>query len=1145
MYGRTAERERAGRLLGSVVDGGSAAVALVGDPGSGRSTFLDAIAEDAEGAGVGVVRVAGVEAESELTWSGLHDACRPLRAHLGGLAQHHRAVLEGALALGPPVEADVFAVAVAALQLFASAADERPLAVLVDDFEWLDPSSREVLRFVGRRLDAEGVLLVLTVREVTPDLAGMALIELDALDDAAVASALAAWSGFAVAGPVARQVAAATSGNPLALRELAGRLSREQLVGSAPLPDPLPVGRAAEAIFSGLLESLDDVTRRAVRIVALSATGANDEIEAALRAARLSTDALAAAIEVDLLSRDAARTWFAHPLARAVAHSTASAAEARAAHAALAAAIDGDREPERRARHLAAAADGPDPDVADAVERAADAAFGRGAFGSASALYEDAERLAPARSGSLLLRSGEAALAAGAPARAAELLERSAVALGHDPVLRARCARLRALVAYDTGESRVVSRLRDEADAVAVDAPVVAVELLVDAALIAAVGTWVDEALDASAEAMRLAATLDTRSSVLARVARGAALVVSGDVAMARPMIASWTALLDADDRPDTRRVLRAVAVVLIWAEEYDQAAALLDRLQSSARQRGTAGFLANLLLSSGILAFSTGDWRRMEADLIEAAELAAATGQRRTETMALANLGLFEVHLGRSTAMDRLDEVVRVTAARPPRSVAAIVASARAGYAMLAGRPEDAIAVLQRLGERSQGNPAPMLWEADLADAQLAVGDRARALATLDAFVPRAEIAGNRRSLARAAAVRAVVAEDVERGREWFHRALELVAEPQLPFVQARIEHLWGEHLLSLNRVGEAEPVLRAALTVFDELGAAPWSARCRSLLGESLPEAEPPVLAADEQRIVAALTRGESVAEIAATAFRSPTAIERHLSSAMHKLGVHSRDQLRGDRAPDVVTPRTSVRLLGDFAVMRGEVDLTPPPGMAAKALKLIALSDGLLHVDELTELLWKDAEPGRGRARLRNVLARLRASSGDVIERRGELVSLADDVDVDAARFRSLARRALTAGATDDGRVHAVDALATYGGDLLPDSLYEPWAAVPRERMRVDRLALLDLLTDAAEADGDVAAMARLLDDAIEADPYDEHRYVRLARLHAAQGRPGAALAVEGRARRALAELGLDVSDELTDAARGRSGGPGVKR
>jgi DNA-binding SARP family transcriptional activator len=362
---------------------------------------------------------------------------------------------------------------------------------------------------------------------------------------------------------------------------------------------------------------------------------------------------------------------------------------------------------------------------------------------------------------------------------------------------------------------------------------------------------------------------------------------------------------------------------------------------------------------------------------------------------------------------------------------------------------------------------------------------------------------------------------------------SIALLSEPEIPFAKARVQLLWGERLIGLGDEVGAGPHLDEALAAFERLGAQPWSARCARAIGDGSVVADPaPALTVDERRVAQDVAAGRSVADVATALFRSPQSVERALASAMDKVGAATPEGLRSAlRTPTMpVTIPVEITLLGDFRVRRGDLDLTPPPGMGARALKVVALAEGSLHVDELVETLWPDAEPGRGRTRLRNVLARLRGTSGDLIERRGDVVALLEAVEVDVVAFRHAAAHAFAVGDAAGADAHTRLALAHYGGDLLPDSVYEPWATAARERLRRDHLALLDNLGSHLLREGDIDGATRVLEDAIAADRYDEDRYVRLGEALVDAGRRGAAAGLARRARAALAELDVEPSPAL---------------
>jgi DNA-binding SARP family transcriptional activator len=219
--------------------------------------------------------------------------------------------------------------------------------------------------------------------------------------------------------------------------------------------------------------------------------------------------------------------------------------------------------------------------------------------------------------------------------------------------------------------------------------------------------------------------------------------------------------------------------------------------------------------------------------------------------------------------------------------------------------------------------------------------------------------------------------------------------------------------------------------------------------------------------------------------------------------------------------------LRLLGGFE-LTGDGIGTPPPGRAATLVKVLALRR-TLTVDQAVDLLWPDTDPATGRARLRNLLERVRRSSGPIVERRGDAIAIADDVDIDAVRFDRLTAEALAAPAERRAGL-ARQALVAYRGELLPADRYEDWAAAPRERLQRSHLALVELVAADAESRGDLDEALRLLDVAMEAEPLDTSRHVRAARALLRQGRPTAAGDLVRRAVAQELDLGVRVSPEL---------------
>ena len=434
--GRTDEASQIERLLEGARGGVSATLIVHGEAGIGKTTLLDQIASNA--AGFTVLRAQPLQMESELPFAGLSDLLRPLLPLLDRIPQPQAAALAGALALGPPTPGDRFAAAAATISLLAAGAEEAPVLAIVDDAHWLDRPSREALLFAGRRLEREGVVLLLAARD-SPWLegAGIDRLELRGLGLEAAAT-LADRTGRVISAAVRDRLVGETGGNPLALLEAIATLTDGQLRGMTPIVEPIAVGRSVERSFVQRLEPLPDGTRRALLIAAASYSGEADEVARALAATGLAMTALDAAEQVGLVATRTGRVEFRHPLVRSAAYHDAEPAARRAAHRALASAVNPDQL-DQIAWHLAAAAAGPDEDVARLLEESAAAAQGRRGYVAAANALASAAQLSPTESGRIrrTMAAADAYRLGGEAQKAADILA-GILALGVRPAASSR-----------------------------------------------------------------------------------------------------------------------------------------------------------------------------------------------------------------------------------------------------------------------------------------------------------------------------------------------------------------------------------------------------------------------------------------------------------------------------------------------------------------------------------------------------------------------------------------------------------------------------------------------------------------------------------------------------------------------------------
>ena len=435
LTGRRAECDMLGRLVASVRAGESRTLVVHGEPGVGKTALLEYLAGQAPGCRV--VRAAGVQSEMELAFAVLHQLCAPMLDRLDRLPVPQRDALRTAFGLSAGLAPDRFLVGLAVLGLLSEVAEERPLVCIVDDEQWLDSASAQVLAFVARRLGAESVGLVFGARVPTGDLAGLPELVVEGLreDDAR------ALLDSALTGPldarVRDQIVAETHGNPLVLLELPRGLTAAELAGGFGLPGAVPLSGSIEESFRRRIEALPAETRRLLLLAAADPTG--DPVLVWRAAGRLGIGAEAAAPAVEAgLAEFGVRVRFRHPLVRSVAYRSAPAQERQLAHAALAEATDPAIDPDRRAWHLAQAAPRPDEDIAAELERSAGRAQARGGLAAAAAFLERAVMLTPdpSRRAGRALAAANTKFAAGAFDAAQDLL---AVA-GAGPLERARAS---------------------------------------------------------------------------------------------------------------------------------------------------------------------------------------------------------------------------------------------------------------------------------------------------------------------------------------------------------------------------------------------------------------------------------------------------------------------------------------------------------------------------------------------------------------------------------------------------------------------------------------------------------------------------------------------------------------------------------
>src|ERR671912_2786273 len=413
---RRDERARLDQLIADARVGASGALVVRGTAGIGKTALLDYLLANA--AGCRIVRAGSVESEMELAYSGLHQLCLPLLDHLDRLPEPQRHAIATALGPRAGTPADKFLVGLAVLSLMSDVAESHPLVCLVDDAQWLDRVSAQVLGFVARRLAAESVVLVFAARddEDIPQLAGLPEMTVTPLGDKDARAVLASAIPGRLDESVRDRIVAEARGNPLALLELPKAWATPALAGGFGLPDTVSVPARLEHIFHRRLTALPDASRQLLLVAAAEPVGDPALVRAAAERLGIATDAAAAAATAAGLFDGRVELGFRHPLVRSVVYREAAPADRRRVHAALALATDAVVDPDRRAWHPAAARAGPDDRVALALEHSAARAQARGGISAAAAFLQRAAALTsePVRRTTRTLAAAQASFGAGA-----------------------------------------------------------------------------------------------------------------------------------------------------------------------------------------------------------------------------------------------------------------------------------------------------------------------------------------------------------------------------------------------------------------------------------------------------------------------------------------------------------------------------------------------------------------------------------------------------------------------------------------------------------------------------------------------------------------------------------------------------------
>jgi len=900
LVGRGAEQRAIETLVAGARLGRSGVLVLTGEAGIGKTALLEHAAVAAEG--VQVLRATGSEAEREVPFGGLAQLLRPTSADLDRIPAPQAQALGVALALRSGPVVDRLAIGAAVLSLLTRYSEDRPLGVLVDDAHHLDRPSGEALAFACRRLLADPVFVVIASR---PDprgaltTAGLPELAVGGLSPAAT-GALARADGRRPTARALAELHRVTGGNPLAVLELARDPGR--LLFTAPgAPTPVPA-----ALITWFGERAAALGADARTVLLLIATAGADLAVVTRACSALGVDvrALADGERAGLIEVRTDRVDFVHPLVRASVYGIASPAERRALHAVVAGVLPA-ADADRRAWHRCEATLGLDDVIATELVAVAQRASGRGAHAVSATAYERAARLSTddGDRARRLLQAAHAAWRAGDGDAAVPLLTR---ALALDPSSRNRAEALGLhgdIAAHRGAPGEAQGLFAAAADEVAAEDPSRAVILRAEAVSASFFHGDVAAALAAAEGAERLLGRdLTPTAAALGTLASGMARILAGHPGTDR--IRAGVDLLTAIADPAAARMRPAWLMFgVLWLRESGAGRALVRTALEESRSRSAVGDVPTLLFTIARDGATTDRWAAAEADYSEAIALARELGQTTVLAISLAGLAWLEARLGRAPeCRAHAEEALAVCAVHPVNTARAWAEFALGELALATGDVAGAVERLSGLEVLLTGmglhdpdlSPAP-----ELAEALLRCGrdDEGRAVAA--GHRARAEAKGLPWAAARAARLRGLFCApgDVD---ECFAAALDLHARTPDLFEEARTRLLHGARLRRSRRRADARVPLRAALQVFQRLGARPWAELAASELaatGETVPAGDPTDLGRltpRELQIALLLAEGRTTRETAAALFLSPKTVEYHLRHVYTKLGIASRAEL-----------------------------------------------------------------------------------------------------------------------------------------------------------------------------------------------------------------------------------------------------------
>ena len=903
LLGRREEQRRLAALLHGAREGRAGVLVLRGEAGIGKSALLSDLAKNADD--FCICRAGGVESEMELAHAGLQQLCRPLSGHNLELTTLHRNVLDQVFGLAEGAPPERFLVDIAAPDLVATAAEKQPIVWLVDDAQWIDQASMQAIGFVGRRLLAERVAILIATRDVSDqnELAGLPELRIGGLNTEDAARLF----DSVVSGPtdplVRDRVISETRGNPLALLELPRAWTTAELVEGLSEAAGIPLTGRLESAFAKRLRELPPDTQTLLALAAAEPKGDPALLWSAAQRLGLDWSAAAPAERAGLLEVGQG-VYFRHPLVRAAAYRCAPLEKRLEVHRILAEVADPIHDADRRAWHWACSTVGHDEKIAAELERTAGRARARGGLLAAAALLERAALLTPHgdRRADRTLAAARAKRDAGAFESALRLL--SVVDTEPRSELRTALAEeLRGKMAFDQRRSSEAAELLlSAAQRIEPFAPQAARDMHLEAlaAAVWAEGPGDRELVARAAQAARATSSAENPPRPADLVLDAIAIRMTEGYAAAAPALAvALDAIrnygLGSDDADDLLWLTgnRLAGLIATEAWDYEASLALAERQVRVARESGALvqlQFALNFLANNVIV---TGDLRGASALLEEERLLSTMTLVTPNRTM------LIDALRGDTDRTVPLVQAMIETGIKGGHG--RVVFFAHYVAAVLyngLGRHADALAHARQVIE-SDALGFQTFAAGELAEAASREGDTELLSYTSTWMQVRAAATPTEWALGMSARIRALGAHGAD-ADALYQESIAHLSKTKLRIELARSQLLYGEWLRREHRPLDARVELRTALRHFRDFGAEAFGNRARIELeatGErtrSRAAASEAQLTPQESQVARLAAQGLTNREIAARLFIGQSTVEYHLVKVFRKLDVRTRTQL-----------------------------------------------------------------------------------------------------------------------------------------------------------------------------------------------------------------------------------------------------------